>query len=339
MPWRSPVGGAARLDVLGIVILCAALALALALGVSTGCRKDQSPGSGGAVSSGGEGGTAFTIQVPQDKASVEVIAQGSPKANLRVILDKAYDKDGTATGTVVRNWLQDRDVLKAEDLRDLLDVTWNKDKEGTASVIRPWFMSKSTMELSDIPLLLTKAWEYNADDTRNVLRTWGGEYGFIDASDVDALKKYELVRATDFSQVKTALEAHHKEKYGELLALMQGMRPAEELNETIVEISWASARSIPRGNLRFSVADGELVKFVNTTATIAPANRFNDGIPVTLEYAVDIPKGRVQVQDADFIAVVAKWKGIEQAPERNSHEWKQLLRLGVVNGSLYLRQM
>lgn len=318
------------------LLLLAVLAVAL-----TGCGSGDNDTSQGLVSdakdsSGAPATEGFAVKVAPDKQSVRIVAEGSPQAGLRVLLDKAYDADNEATGSVVSDWLGEREILSAENIRDLLAASWQRDEKATAAVIKPWFMAhSSSLDVKDVPTLLDKAWGHDANGTRTALRTWGANYGFVDISDKDALIKNDLIRGTDLAQVKKAIETHHKDNWNELLGMAKNMRSTEDLTNVPVSISWASASKIGRGVLRFSESDENFVEYVNTVVTLAPANTPEHGIPVVIEYAVNMPSGRVQVQDGDFVTIVCKLKEVE-APDEGTKEWRRILRLGVISGSVYL---
>lgn len=325
---RTPFGMDGKGHVALLVALVAVCATGVALLLAGGCGSEESGGSA-------EAGPAAGTPEPRTQVTAKAVA---PK-ELRVVLDKSYDDNKDETTDTVTTWLEEREVLSPTDLRNLLDSSWKRDKEGVTQAINPWFYEHSTMDISDIPTLLTKAWDHNAEDTRRTLRDWGDNYGFVDTSDKPALQKNNLIKANDLDQVQQAIKKHHKESYGELIAMMQGIRPAEEMKQVAVEISYAGKSWIDQGYMRFADGDPNFpLERANTVCTLAPANQYDDGIPVTIQYGIDMPEGRVQVQDADFVAVVAKLKDIDP-PARGSKDWKRILNLGVVAGSVYLPKL
>jgi hypothetical protein len=282
----------------------------------------------------GEGG--FAVEVDAAKEAVKVVASKEATAPLSSILDQAYKKDKSVTSKTVKSWVTDNDVLSAQDVRDLLEASWNKDSAKATDVLRPWFVEKMTLEISDIPALLTKAWGYDMGATRDVLRTWGDGRGFVDVSDSEALARHKFVVADDVDQIRKAVREYHGNNWTQVAGVPVGAKGAEGgAKELQVQISWAASRWIGPKEIRFSASNNkELAAKLNTPVTVAPRNLPDAGIPVVLDAAVDLPENWVQVQDADFVVLAAKTREVP-APERNSKEWKSLLGLGVIPGSLY----
>ncbi|MCL4216809.1 MAG: hypothetical protein KJ052_07365 [Candidatus Hydrogenedentes bacterium] len=277
----------------------------------------------------------LSVSVDSATSEVTVVAGGQGRAGLQSILDQAYDEDGETTGKVVRKWVADRDVLDANDIRDLLEDSWNQDPEGTTQVIRPWFVQRASLEVGDIPALLDKAWKYDSADTRETLGQWGADKGFVDVEDPDSLAKYDLVSGRNLAQIKNAIQTYHNDKWNELLNLAQETSPELGRNRVLVSVSWAFPNAISRGLLRFSEGDERFLQRMNSAVTLGPVNDPEATIQIVVEYPIEMPEDRVQVQDADFVNLVTTMRG-QDMPERDSQAWNDALKVGVVSGYVYL---
>ncbi len=276
--------------------------------------------------------TEFTIEIDRTDEVVKVVGKKAAQAPLGAILEQAYQTDQKTTSKVVKSWMTDKDILSTADVRDLLEASWNKDSKEATKVLRSWFVERMTLEISDIPALLTKAWGHDPGNTRDVLRTWGDSYGFVDISDADTLARHKFVVADDVDQIRKAVRDFHGNNWTAVAGVPLATRAPEEVP---VQISWASRRWIGSKELRFRVGDERLAQKQNMLITLAPKNLPDAGIPVVVDCGVDLPENWVQVQDEDFVTIVAKWREVAM-PERNSKQWKKFLRLGVVPGSVYL---
>lgn len=284
------------------------------------------------VNAGPEG---LGVQIDSAKQTVNVVASKQASAPLSDLLDRAAKANKEATGKAVKTWAAQSDVLSAQDVRDLLEASWNKDSAKATEVLRPWFVEKMTLEISDIPTLLTKAWEYDSNATRGVLRSWGDGYGFLDVSDSDAVTRHKFVAAEDVDQIRKAVREYHGNNWTQVAGIpLTGAAPGGA-TELLVQISWASHKWIGEKEMRFSSSNTKLLNTkLNSAVTLAPRNLPDAGIPVVVDSAVDMPEDWVQVRDEDFIALAAKSRNVN-VPERGSKEWRSLLGLGVLSGSIY----
>ena len=338
-------GARRRAVVLGVVVLVASGMVAVG-----GCEKRERPGAPAppagkpavstpatakAPASSANSAGEFTIEVDAAGEVVRVVGKKDGKAPLTTILEKAYQTDKQATGKTVKSWMTDNDVLTTQDVRDLLEASWQKDSKEATQALRSWFVERMTLEISDIPALLTKAWDYDQGNTRDILRTWGDSYGFVDVSDAESLDRHKFVVADDIDQIRKAVRDHHGSNWTKVAGIPLATATPEGAEEISVKISWASQRWIGSKELRFRSDDERFSAKENMVITLAPRNLPSAGIPVVVTYGVDLPEDWVQVQDEDFVAIAAKLREVP-VPERSSDEWDNLLRLGVVSGSVYL---
>jgi len=182
--------------------------------------------------------------------------------------------------------------------------------------------------------ILQECWAQDPTTTRSLVCSWGLDKKIIAADDLDSLKHYKLVSATDFWGLFGALKTNHVApanvpRIRNLAEYFDAAAPPE--TRTMV-VTWHRSEEIAGNVIIFPQGDAWFADRLDRTCDVIVGDA---RLPLVVEKAARFPApNRIQVSEGTFARLVSHTEGIHILPKFRSRGWNRLIGKGTVEAKV-----